>query len=94
MRFLRGLGRIGQHYEEIEEWEHAIECYQKGLETDSLAEVLYQRLMVCYQHLGRRAEALSVYQRCRQELEASLKVAPSDQTEAIHRAIRSGGQNR
>ncbi len=90
MRLQRCIDLIGRSYEAHQAWEQAADCYQKGLETDALAEVFYQRLMVCYGQLGRCAEAVAVYQRCRRELQASLHVAPTSETEAIYQSIRSG----
>ena len=62
----------------------------KGLEVDELAEESYRRLMTCHARLGRRAEALAVYTRCRDMLAAGLDVAPSAETEALHRTLRGG----
>ncbi|MBP7392910.1 MAG: bacterial transcriptional activator domain-containing protein [Zoogloea sp.] len=39
-----------------------------AIEVEPVAESFYRRLMSCYAQLGRRAEALAVYQRCRQSL--------------------------
>ena len=86
-KFLRYLERIGKHYENTDQWEKAINGYCKGLEIDPLAEVLYHRLMICYQRQGRRAEALSVYQRCRTLFSSVLGVAPSHHVEVTHRAL-------
>ena len=45
-------------------YEEAIAFHQRGLETDPLSEGLYRCLMACHHRLGRRAEALALYQRC------------------------------
>jgi len=39
--------------------------------------------MICYQRLGRKAEALSVYKRCKTVF-ASYGIQPSEETEALH----------
>jgi len=65
----------------------AIECYQRGLEIDDVAETFYQKLMVCYGKLGRKAEAARVYKRCHDTLIASLGVEPSEETNTIYRNI-------
>jgi LuxR family maltose regulon positive regulatory protein len=64
--------------------------YQRGLEIDDVAEILYQQLMICYRQLGRRAEALSTYHRCRKTLSTILGVDPSPKTEAIFKSLNSG----
>ena len=86
-KFLRHLVDVARHWEKIGEHETAIQYYQKGLEADDLAELFYQRLMVCYQQLGRRSEALAVYRRCRATLSLILSISPSPATEAIHRRL-------
>jgi DNA-binding SARP family transcriptional activator len=91
-KFFRGVKRIGLFCQEGAEWDKARDCYQRGLEVDNLAEEFYQGLMTCYQRLGRRSEALSVYNRCKKVLSTALGVTPSPQTESIHRKILSDMQ--
>lgn len=83
-RLLRSLGELGRYWQEQGRWDKAVEYYQRGLEVDSVAEGLYRHLMVCYQRLGRLAEAIEVYNRCRKTLAAVLHVAPSRETTAIY----------
>ncbi|MEW6683469.1 MAG: bacterial transcriptional activator domain-containing protein [Nitrospirota bacterium] len=54
-----------------------------------LVEPFYQRLMLGYETLGRRAEALATYRRCRETLHAQLQIPPSPTTETIHQQIRA-----
>ena len=91
-RFIRGLTWLGHYWQDQEEWEKAIESYRRGLEIDDVAEDLYQQLMICFRELGRRAEALSVYQRCRKALSGILGIDPSPKTEAIFRSLNSEGK--
>ncbi len=89
-RWLRLLDELGRHWEQAGAWEKAIDCYRKGLDVDECAEEVYRRLMGLYLRLGRRAEALAVYRRCRTVLAAELGVPPSPETEALHQAARVG----
>jgi DNA-binding SARP family transcriptional activator len=82
-RFLRTLEQLGRHWEAGAAWEQAVRCYQRGLEAEPLAETLYYRLMCCYQRLGKPAEALAVYRRCRQTLSTLLGISPSPEIEAL-----------
>jgi DNA-binding SARP family transcriptional activator len=91
-KFFRGVKRIGLFCQERGEWDKAIECLQKGLEVDNLAEEFYQGLMTCYQRLSRRSEALLVYSRCKKVLATALGVGPSPKTESIHQEILSAIQ--
>lgn len=84
---LRLIEETGRHHEGSGEWEGAAACYEKGLEVDSLAEELYRRLMVCYQRLGRRTEAIRLYHRCCGVLHTHLSIGPSPETEALYSSL-------
>ncbi len=86
--FLRHTGKLGAWEERTGNWRKAVECYEKALEIDDLAEDFYQRLMSCYLQLGRRAEGLAVYERCRKVLAARLGIDPSPETESLRLALR------
>ncbi len=86
-KMLRVLRATGRHYEQSSQWEKAAGCYAKGIETDNLAEEFYQRLMVCYKHLGRHADAVKAYKRCSSLLQSELGIAPSAETEAVYSSI-------
>lgn len=88
-KFLRNVKRVGLYWEEMGNCDKAVDCYQKGLEVDDLAEEFYQRLMCCYHSLGRRAEALTVYNRCRNTLSMVLGVEPSPSTETLCKKLFS-----
>lgn len=44
--------------------------------------------MVCYDKLGRKAEAISVYNQCRKMLSAKLGILPSSEVERIYKTIK------
>lgn len=85
---LRLVASLGRYYESIARWEKASECYQKGIETDNLAEEFYRRLMVCLDRLGRKAEAVRVYHECSSALSSALGITPSEKTTAMYTKIR------
>ena len=86
--FRRRVMAIGQALEHRYHWDQAIELYQHALDIDPLAEEAYQRLMLAQRELGRLADALDIYRRCRETLSHSLGIRPSATTEAIHRSLR------
>jgi LuxR family maltose regulon positive regulatory protein len=51
-RFLQSVLDLGLFREKAGQWKKAVECYQRGLRVDDLAEELYQRLMISYGELG------------------------------------------
>jgi two-component SAPR family response regulator len=86
-RFLRAVDRIGSCWMVVGQPKNAIECYEKGLEVDDLAEEFYRGLITCNLKLGRKAEAIKVYNRCKEVLTAGLGVGPSEETEGIYKKI-------
>ena len=85
--FLTAVTKLGMFCEQEKEFEKATGYYMKGLTADNLEEKFYQRLMVCFHNLGRYADAVKVYHRCRKILEAVLGIAPSEKTEEIYKKI-------
>lgn len=89
-RVIRVAAEAGRACEAAGRWEDAVACYERALELEPGAEDLYRRLMRGYGRLGRRAEALILYARCRHALAAHVGVPPSPETEALHRTLRAG----
>ena len=88
-QFLRHIAQAGRRREEAGELDLAVLLYQKGIDTDDLAEELYQGLMRCHIKLGRRAEAMMVYRRLRQTLSVTLGIQPSVQSDHLVRSIQA-----
>jgi len=87
-KFLRFLTWASHRSMQDGRLEDALRLLEKGLEVEPLAEELYRRLMRCHAALGRRAEALAIYQRCRKMLAAVLGIEPTPETETLYRALR------
>ena len=90
-RFIRLVEQVGAQAEEASAWDEAIASYRRGLEADELAEAFHQGLMRCYRALGRQAEGMSAYRRLRQTLSLTLGIAPSEQSQALARALQQDG---
>jgi LuxR family maltose regulon positive regulatory protein len=86
-KFILAVAALGEGEEDRRAWKKAIAVYERGLEVDDLSEEFYQRLMFCYRAIGRRADAVRMYERCRKVLAASLGIGPSPETEALYRRI-------
>jgi LuxR family maltose regulon positive regulatory protein len=87
-KFLRSVGKLGQYWQDAGQWEKALDCYQKGLEVETLAEEFYQGLIICHERLGRLAEALSVYNRCKTALSQAFGIEPSLRTQSLIENIK------
>jgi DNA-binding SARP family transcriptional activator len=87
-RFLRCVARTARQLLDSGDVEAAAELYRRGIETDDLAEELYQGLMVCLMRLERRAEALAVFRGLRRTLSVTLGAPPSPQSERLFRALQ------
>jgi LuxR family maltose regulon positive regulatory protein len=83
VRFARAVGEIGRYWETRGDLPRARICYEKGLDADPGAESFYRSLMLLLDRMGRRAEALDVFQRCRTALSAR-GVAPAAETQAAY----------
>jgi LuxR family transcriptional regulator, maltose regulon positive regulatory protein len=81
------IGTAAQALERSVGPEGAARLFHQGLEIDPLSESLYRQLMSLHLRYGQKAEALDVYQRCRETLRASLQSEPSPQTQQLLRSI-------
>ena len=88
-KFLRTVAMLGCGLERAKRFPDAIDLYRRALELDALAEEFHCGLMRCLAALGRVAEALDAYRRCRDILSITLGVAPSAATQAVYRALSS-----
>jgi LuxR family maltose regulon positive regulatory protein len=86
-KFLRAIEKLGDYLEEKGDLKRAVDCFQKGIEVDDVAEVFYRSLMICLKRLGHRTDAMSVYQRCEKTLSSSLGLEPSLETKAIKESL-------
>jgi LuxR family transcriptional regulator, maltose regulon positive regulatory protein len=82
-KFLCQLGALGRFWESAKDWDRTVEIYQKAIDVGSLAEENYQQLMLAYRELGHLSEALSIYRRYRETLQATHGRLPSAGMETI-----------
>ncbi len=69
-RFFAALQELGSIFEQAENPEAALQCYLRGVDVDPSREVLYEKQMKILVRLGKRTEALDLYDRCRAVLES------------------------
>lgn len=89
-KFLQGLRRHGRRLEDRGDWDAAAGWYRRGLETDPSCEALYLGLMRCHERRGEVAEAIRVYQRCRDMLSMLLGIPPGAETESLRARLVAG----
>lgn len=87
-KFCRLLDRYGNYLEDQGKNTMAIDCYLSALDHCPLAENIYQKLMLCYEKEGLRAEAMSVCQRCSKTLMADYGIGLSRKTIELCERIR------
>ncbi|MGR3218397.1 MAG: bacterial transcriptional activator domain-containing protein, partial [Candidatus Anammoxibacter sp.] len=90
--FINCVNTLGHYLEQKGDLERAVSCYQKGLETDSTPEEFYQRLMVCYQKLGRNAIAIDTYEQCKKAILMAFGTEVSKETREIYMGIKDGSK--
>jgi ATP/maltotriose-dependent transcriptional regulator MalT/DNA-binding SARP family transcriptional activator len=86
-KFIHALSRQGEELEARGDTQAAAECYLRGTEADPVVESCYQGLMRCYDRLGKRGEAFSVYRRLKQTLSVVLGVPPCESTQRLFEAL-------
>lgn len=90
-RFVRlGSADVHRHLERAD-WEGAVACLEGLLRADATVEPFYQQLMRAQHRLGRSAEVLATYRRCRDVLRATLQLPPSASTEGLLKELSAGG---
>jgi DNA-binding SARP family transcriptional activator len=87
-KFMRHLADRGRALYQAGEHAAAIALFEKGLSADPLAEEFYRQLMVCYQAMDLRAEAIGVYQRCEKTLAATLGMSPASKTLELYHKLQ------
>lgn len=65
----------------------ALDAARESIDLEPFRETGYQRLIRLHSALGNRAEALRVYERCREVLAAELGTDPSEGTQALYREL-------
>lgn len=86
-RFLSLTERLGTLLEERGQVGEATQQYLRALEVEPVAEVMCRRVMMTYVRLGRRTEAIGVYQRFSQALHTKFGVPPTPETVSLYRDI-------
>ncbi len=86
-KFLRTVESLGAELVLDGKLEEAIALYRRATEIDPVAEGAYRGLMNGLARLGRQAEALEAYRRCRHMLSVVLGVKPGRETEALHTSL-------
>ena len=71
--------------------EQALACALRLLEMDPLREDVHYQAMELYACLGRPAEAMAQFERCRQTLQEELHISPQPETRALYQRIRADG---
>ncbi|KPJ94454.1 MAG: hypothetical protein AMJ53_05245, partial [Gammaproteobacteria bacterium SG8_11] len=87
-KFIRCLLDVCTYLERNQRYDEASHLYEAGLDIDDLCESIYVKLMACYQSLGRRAQAMKVYQRCHSVIKAHYGVEPSNELQTLFESLK------
>jgi DNA-binding SARP family transcriptional activator len=86
-KFVHHAELVGSELEALQEWQRAIEHYQRALDADNMTQAFHCGLMRCYSALQRPSEVVSVYQRMQRLLSVTAGLPPSPATEALYRSL-------
>lgn len=89
-RFLSLLIELSESYAQQGRYRLAIARAHQALIQDPLRETIYVRLMLYHYYSGEQAQALRVYEQCKQVLSDELNVAPMAATNRIRDQINTG----
>jgi len=84
---------LGMHLEASGRAQQACRLYESGLAIEPLSEPLYQRLMIAQMSLGRHAEAMQAFRRCREVLSIVFGIPPSSESQALFRNAQELSQH-
>jgi DNA-binding SARP family transcriptional activator len=90
-QLLRLLTTVAAVLEKYGLLEDLINMYRQALESDSLNEALYRRLMISLANAKRPHEASEVYQCCRAIFKAEHQSDPSVATQELYRSLFTAG---
>jgi len=85
--YLRLLGFLLEHNKQSGDYAAALTVAQRLVFTEPLHEAAHRELMHLYHLLGRNAEAIAQYQRCREILQDELGVDPAPETKALYSTL-------
>ena len=91
VKFVRFAVGVARFLTDTDRRNEAIVFLDRSLEADDVAEGLYRQLMLCYQQIGQRAEAVEVFNRCRTTLSSRLDLEPSPETCHIYEQVTVAG---
>jgi DNA-binding SARP family transcriptional activator len=85
--YLEALAALMEGWAASGEYDPAIACARRYLETDELAEDVHRRLIQFYAAVGDRRAALRQFECCTVVLERELGVSPLPETRAVYQAV-------
>lgn len=88
-RYLKLAREMGSAHEKKGDWEGALHLYLQGAETDPLGEEMIRGAMRALSALGRKPEAITLYERLARDLKRDIGISPSAATENLARDFRS-----
>jgi two-component SAPR family response regulator len=86
-KFIINISKYINYLHQQGDNKEAIDYCLKAIEIDNLAEEFYQKLMISYVKLGRKAEAISVYEQCKRTLNSIFGIDPSNETTEVYQSI-------
>jgi len=85
--YLEALGRLLDLHKRGSDYESGLTIAQRIAAAEPLHEAAHRELIRFYHFLGRDAEAIAQYYRCREILREELNVAPAPETESLYHVL-------
>ncbi|WP_134702639.1 BTAD domain-containing putative transcriptional regulator [Ammoniphilus sp. YIM 78166] len=85
--YLRAAEQLAQLFIQDGEYDEAIACCERMIQTDPCAEEAYRYIMQSYVMKNNRSMALKYYQKCLDKLQQELAIKPSLATQQLYEEI-------
>lgn len=91
--YLQAADRLARIFVDLERWDEAVEVCQAILSREVTWEQAYRLMMISYDRLGNRPQALKTYQRAVDVLRAEIDTEPAAETVALYQSIAKSAGN-
>lgn len=85
--YLGALQRLLAHYQQLRDYNQALQTTLRLVQADPLVETTHRELMRLYYLLGRGADAIRAFEQCRQLLADELGIEPEPETISLYDEI-------
>ncbi len=88
-KYIVVLTKLGEYFLIYQQYDFAIELFNKILEIDDCYEQAHWQLMLCYHNQNMRNQVIRQFQKCEAVLQRKLRIRPSRETCELYEKVLS-----